>query len=137
MKYIQLKEKWFILFWNHFTHKEFYQEYFNSENIISAWFVSQDWKVYGESISLNKKTLPDTQERFDRYFILMNINNMYNLIQLKTEDEEVIQKVFDFLTENNINYSLPEEMKTFCKDDFESWRTMIISNDLYEEDDDE
>lgn len=62
---------------------------------------------------------------------------MNNLIQLKTEDEEIIQKVFDFLTENNIDYSIPKEMETFCKYDFESWRTMIISNDLYEEDEDD
>jgi hypothetical protein len=42
------------------------------------------------------------------------------ILELNTENEDTLQKVFDFLTENDIDYSLPELKEIFNKSDFEA-----------------
>lgn len=59
------------------------------------------------------------------------------ILELNTENEDTLQKVFDFLTENDIDYSLPELKEIFNKSDFEAWRSFIINNDFYNDNDDD
>ena len=66
MKYIRFKNIWFVIFNRVNSHKEIAS--LIKDEVMSAWFITTDDKLYWEGISLNKRIWKTDQEDFNNRF---------------------------------------------------------------------